>query len=74
MKSIRVINLLSNKRVWSFQCVREEEIARLMEKIGKSGNKVVNLSGIFMTFTNDVIYRVAFGRRYSGQQDGTHQL
>ncbi|KAK9757229.1 hypothetical protein RND81_01G150000 [Saponaria officinalis] len=69
MKSICVLQLLSNKRVKSFRKVREEETVLMMEKIGKS-ICAVNLSETFMTFTNDVICRVAFGRKYSGDEDG----
>ncbi|XP_074268801.1 cytochrome P450 736A117-like [Silene latifolia] len=69
MKSICVLQLLSNKRVRSFRTVREQETALMMEKIGKS-TCAVNLSEMFMVFTNDVICRVAFGRKYSGEDDG----
>ncbi|XP_021749780.1 cytochrome P450 71A25-like [Chenopodium quinoa] len=65
MKSICVLQLLSNTRVRSFRRVREEEMALLMEKIEKSSSSVVNLSEMFMTLTNDVVCRVAFGRKYS---------
>ncbi|XP_021749882.1 cytochrome P450 71A25-like [Chenopodium quinoa] len=68
MKSICVLQLLSNTRVRSFQSVREEEVTLLMEKIENSSSSVVNLSEMFMTLTNDVICRVAFGRKYSGNE------
>ncbi|KMS97278.1 hypothetical protein BVRB_7g177230 [Beta vulgaris subsp. vulgaris] len=70
MKSICVLQLLSNKRVRSFRSVREEEIVLMMEKIGQSSSLVVNLSEMFMTLTNNVICRVAFGRKYSGNNEG----
>lgn len=69
MKSICVLQLLSNNRVRSFQHVRKEEVALTMDKIRKS-TSAVNLSEIFMTFTSDVICRVAFGRKYSGEEGG----
>ncbi|XP_021720180.1 cytochrome P450 71A25-like [Chenopodium quinoa] len=65
MKSICVLQLLSNTRVRSFRRVREEEMALLIKKIENSSSSVVNLSEMFMTLTNDVICRVAFGRKYS---------
>lgn len=76
MKSICVLQLLSNKRVRSFRSVREEETALLMENITKSssplmGNSSVNLTELFVTFTKDVICRVAFGRKYRGTEGGT---
>ncbi|KAL9239176.1 hypothetical protein vseg_013521 [Gypsophila vaccaria] len=69
MKSICVLQLLSNKRVKSFRKVREEETALMMEKI-RNTTCAVNLSETFMRFTNDVICRVAFGRKYNGEEDG----
>ncbi|KNA16957.1 hypothetical protein SOVF_084340 [Spinacia oleracea] len=65
MKSIFVLQLLSSKRVRSFRGIREEETASLMEKIRQSNASVVNLSAMFMVLTNDVVCRVAFGRKYS---------
>ncbi|KAL2933838.1 Cytochrome P450 71A25 [Bienertia sinuspersici] len=70
MKSICVLQLLSNKRVRSFRGVREEEMTHLMGKIEGKASSVVNLSEMFMTFTNNVICRVAFGRTYSGNEGG----
>lgn len=70
MKSICVLQLLSNKQIRSFRSIREEEAALLMQKIEQSVNLQVNLSDMFMTLTNDVICRVAFGRKYSGEEKG----
>ncbi|XP_021720165.1 cytochrome P450 71A4-like [Chenopodium quinoa] len=64
MKSIFVLQLLSNRRVRSFKGIREEETALLMEKIQQSNGSVVNLSAMFMGLTNDVVCRVAFGKKY----------
>lgn len=69
MKSICVLQLLSSRRVRSFQNVRAEEVTVMMEKIRKT-TSAVNLSEMFMTFTNDVICRIAFGRKYSGEETG----
>ncbi|XP_019056878.1 PREDICTED: cytochrome P450 71A14-like [Tarenaya hassleriana] len=68
MKRIYVLHLFSNKMVSSFRNVREEEINSTIEKIEKtiSSSSPTNLSEIFMTFTNDLICRVALGRKYSG--------
>ena len=62
------IYVLSNKRVQSYQHVREEEIALLMQKIQQFSSKSlpVNLSKMFSCLANDVISRVAFRRKYSG--------
>ncbi|KAL4347336.1 hypothetical protein GQ457_17G017820 [Hibiscus cannabinus] len=67
MRSICVLNLLSNKRVQSYRAVREEETALAMEKIEKSSTSglPINLSEIFSATTNNVICRIALGRKYS---------
>ncbi|KAI9087658.1 hypothetical protein K1719_030528 [Acacia pycnantha] len=71
LRSICVLHLLSNKKVQSFRGVREEETVVMMEKIKHScsANKSVNLSGLFSSITNDVICRVALGRKY-GEENG----
>ncbi|KAI5333519.1 hypothetical protein L3X38_023650 [Prunus dulcis] len=70
MKSICVLNLLSNTRVRSFRGVREEETKSMIDNITKhcssspySISSAVNLSEMLETLTNDV--RVALGRKYS---------
>ncbi|XP_010412628.1 PREDICTED: cytochrome P450 71A26-like [Camelina sativa] len=69
MKSVCVLHLFSNKMVRSFREVREEEISLMMEKIRRSSSLPVNLSKILMSLTNDVICRVALGRKYGGETD-----
>ena len=73
VKSICVLNLLSNKRVRSFRGVREDETKAMITKIretstseggGRGGGGVVNLRTMLMTLTNDVVSRVALGRKY----------
>ncbi|KAK4479069.1 hypothetical protein RD792_014580 [Penstemon davidsonii] len=58
--------------VQSFQLIREEETSLLMEKIKfiSCSSTAVNLSEMFMSLTNDVICRSAFGRKYSEGGDG----
>ncbi|XP_075107248.1 cytochrome P450 736A117-like [Nicotiana tabacum] len=71
MRSICVLQLLSNKRVQSFRVVREEEAALLLKKIREyCSPEAVNLSELFMTLTNDIVSRAAFGRKYSGGESG----
>ncbi|EOA25729.1 hypothetical protein CARUB_v10019090mg [Capsella rubella] len=64
MKSVSVIHLLSNKMVGSYRQVRQEEIGLMMEKIRESGSSPMNLTKILSCLTNDVICRVALGRKY----------
>lgn len=71
LKTLCVLQLLSNKRVQSFSFIREEETLLLMEKIKvcSSSRMPLNLSEIFVSLTNDMIYRSAFGRKYSKRED-----
>ncbi|KAJ1417596.1 Cytochrome P450 [Sesbania bispinosa] len=66
IKSVLVLQLLSNKRVQSYRRVREEETARMMEKINEcsSSSLPVNLSELCSTLTTDLVCRVALGKRY----------
>ncbi|XP_059657203.1 cytochrome P450 736A117-like [Cornus florida] len=72
LKSIVVMQLLTNKRVQSFHNVREEEAAYMISKIEKqrcsSPSAPVNLSEMFIELTNDVICRIAYGRKYTGRE------
>lgn len=72
MKSMCILQLLNAKRVQSFHSIREEETALLMERIKSfslSGFPV-NLSELFLSLTNDVICRSAFGRKYTDGKFG----
>uniref|UniRef100_A0A5B7BQW6 Uncharacterized protein n=1 Tax=Davidia involucrata TaxID=16924 RepID=A0A5B7BQW6_DAVIN len=75
LKSIFVLQLLSNKRVQSFRGVREEETALMMKMIKDSSSSSSlspsNLSEMFTSLANDVVCRVAFGRKYNGGGKGT---
>ncbi|XP_021720002.1 cytochrome P450 71A25-like [Chenopodium quinoa] len=70
MKSVCVMQLLSNKKVRSFRNIREEETALMVEIIKGSHSSVVNLSEIIVTYTYDVICRATFGRKYSSNRGG----
>ncbi|KAI8543807.1 hypothetical protein RHMOL_Rhmol08G0247600 [Rhododendron molle] len=64
MKSIYVVQLLSNKRVQSFGNLREEETALMVQKIRELGSALrsVNLTNMFMDLTNGVKW--FFGRSH----------
>nr|CAA70575.1 cytochrome P450 [Nepeta racemosa] len=69
IRSICVLQLLSNKRVQSFRRVREEETSIMVEKImqlGSSSSTPVNLSELLLSLTNDVVCRVTLGKKYGG--------
>lgn len=78
LRSICSLQLLSNKRVQSFRAIREEEVAALVDNIIKQSSSssksttlpVVNLSDMLALLTNDVICRVAFGKKYSRDEKG----
>ncbi|XP_024190334.2 cytochrome P450 736A117 [Rosa chinensis] len=70
VKSICVVNLLSNKRVRSFRAVREEETKLMINKINESSGEVMNLREMFVMLTSDVICRVTMGRKYSASAVG----
>ncbi|EEF51896.1 cytochrome P450 736A117 [Ricinus communis] len=72
MKGISVVHLLSSKRVQSFNNVREEETACMIEKIQKSSDSSspVNLSEVLAALTNDVVCRVALGRKQITTKQG----
>lgn len=70
MKSICVLRLPSNKRVQEFRQVREEEISMAVEKIINKGPVAVNLSETFMSVTNDIVCRSAFGRKHGEGESG----
>ncbi|XP_042040399.1 cytochrome P450 71A6-like [Salvia splendens] len=66
IRSVCVLHLLSNKRVQSYRRVREEETSLMVEKIRKLGasSKAVNLTDVLTSMTNDVICRVALGKKF----------
>ncbi|KAJ0578383.1 putative cytochrome P450 [Helianthus annuus] len=64
MKSISVLHLLSKQRVQSYQQVREDETVLMIRTIQQANESVINLSELINTLTNNVISRVALGRKY----------
>ncbi|KAH6815804.1 hypothetical protein C2S53_005644 [Perilla frutescens var. hirtella] len=77
MRSICVLQLLSNKRVQSYSGVREEETSLMVEKISQlstASSPVVNLSDVLVTLTNNVICKVALGRRYGEDGEGRSMI
>ncbi|XP_041991646.1 cytochrome P450 71A8-like [Salvia splendens] len=71
LRSIVVLQMLSNKRVQSYRAIREEEAALVVKKIGEaSGNTAVDLSAMFESFSNDVVGRSAFGAKLRDSENG----
>ncbi|XVF73875.1 hypothetical protein PTKIN_Ptkin13bG0016300 [Pterospermum kingtungense] len=73
MRKICIVHLFNSNRVQLYRPVREDEAARLIQKISKSyvDSKPVNLSEAMMCLSNTIICRVAFGKRYN--EEGTER-
>ncbi|MED6195492.1 hypothetical protein PIB30_038341 [Stylosanthes scabra] len=71
IRSLSVLHLLSNSRVQSYGRVREEEAARMVETIKESSSVPVNLTEIFSGVTNDIVCRIALGRKYRVGEEGS---
>ncbi|CAA2935287.1 cytochrome P450 71A1-like [Olea europaea subsp. europaea] len=65
IRKITILELLSARRVQSYDFVREEEVARLIQRIGDSYPGTANLSKMVALYANDVLCRVVFGRDFS---------
>lgn len=67
MRKLYVINLFSPKTVQSFSPVRVDEVSRMMDKMTKAAleAEIIDLSEMMLSFTNAVVCRTAFGKRYA---------
>lgn len=70
MKSLCTVHLLGKQMVKSFENVRKEEISAMMEKLEKasSSSLSVNLSDLLLNMSNNVICKIAMGRKYSREE------
>ncbi|CAJ1943733.1 unnamed protein product [Sphenostylis stenocarpa] len=73
MRKIMMLELLSPKRVQSFEVVRFEEVKLLLQSIALSPGPV-NLSELTLSLTNNVVCRIAFGKRNRGGADDANKL
>ncbi|CAI0451606.1 unnamed protein product [Linum tenue] len=75
MRAICVTRLLSARRVDSFRHIREQEAALLVATIeeGASHGTLLDLGELISRMTNDVVCRVAFGRKYGDDDDGEEE-
>ncbi|CAH1423555.1 unnamed protein product [Lactuca virosa] len=71
-KSILTLQLLSNKKVQSFDGLREKIIGDCLTKITQCflSNKPADLSDLFSSLTNDVTCMATFGRTYNEGEIG----
>ncbi|KAB1201180.1 Cytochrome P450 71A9 [Morella rubra] len=63
-RKICVTELLSSKRVSSFQLIRDEEVNRLLGSVSAQSGSEIDLGKLFFTLANDILCRVAFGKRF----------
>ncbi|XP_058070559.1 cytochrome P450 71A1-like [Magnolia sinica] len=71
VRKICVIELLSGKRVQSFTFIREEEVRNMTEVIKDSCSiSAVNLTDMFLSLLSSIVSRVAFGKKYTGGENG----
>ncbi|XP_049394448.1 cytochrome P450 71A4-like [Solanum stenotomum] len=70
IRSVMVLQLLSNKRVQSYRHVREEEISNMIDKIRQQCDSVIDLRDVLSCMTNNIISRVNIGRTYNEGESG----
>ncbi|KAL3511394.1 hypothetical protein ACH5RR_030797 [Cinchona calisaya] len=65
-RKVCVTELLNSKRVNSFQLVRDEEVNRTLRTVSGSAhaNSEIDVSELFFKLANDILCRVAFGKRF----------
>ncbi|KAK1412197.1 hypothetical protein QVD17_33236 [Tagetes erecta] len=66
LKSIMVLKLLSNTRVKSYQKVREDEVVRMIHMLGESHGATIDMGSVFSSVANNIICRVAIGKKLDG--------
>ncbi|PWA73981.1 cytochrome P450 [Artemisia annua] len=69
-RKICVTELLSPKRVNSFQLIRNEEVTRLIQSVSARSGLETDMSDMFFKLANDMLCRVAFGKRFLGNESG----
>ncbi|XP_031256486.1 cytochrome P450 83B1-like, partial [Pistacia vera] len=69
-RNLCVMHLFNPNRVQQFRPTREDEVSRMIQKISKSvaASKPVSLSELLMSMTSSIICRLAFGKRYEGDE------
>ncbi|XP_027931797.1 cytochrome P450 71D10-like [Vigna unguiculata] len=68
VRKICTVELLTTKRVQSFQSVREEEVAELVKKVAASEGCAINLTQSIFPMTYGIVARAAFGKKSKYQQ------
>ncbi|KAF7838233.1 cytochrome P450 71A9-like [Senna tora] len=65
IRKIVMLELLSSKRVQAFQAVRAQELELFLDSIAResSASRPVNLSELTLLLSNNIVCRIAFGKR-----------
>ncbi|XP_031284873.1 cytochrome P450 71B10-like [Pistacia vera] len=76
IRKICVLELFSLKRTQSFQFIREEETAFLINSISESSSSSssVDLSEKLFALTGSIVFRMAFGKRFRGSKFDNHRF
>ncbi|KAF7838254.1 Cytochrome P450 [Senna tora] len=72
-RKICVVELLSLKRVQSFQFIRKEEVEEMVNKIREAceSESEINLSQMFITTSNNIVSRCVLGHKYEAAHGST---
>ncbi|KAJ8752025.1 hypothetical protein K2173_001051 [Erythroxylum novogranatense] len=65
IRKICILEVLSARKVQSIRFVREEEVARLVNRVAESFPVTTNLSKLLGLYANDILCRVVLGKTYS---------
>ncbi|XP_038894090.1 cytochrome P450 71A1-like [Benincasa hispida] len=68
-RKLCVLELLSTKRVESFQHIRDEEVAKLVKRIGGVSSSVINLNQVLISTSNNIVGRCVLGEKYVNVND-----
>ncbi|XVF35991.1 hypothetical protein REPUB_Repub19eG0019700 [Reevesia pubescens] len=70
IRKICVVHLFNSNRGKLYRPIREDEVARLIEKVSKLlvDSKPVNLSEAIMCLTSSIICRIGFGKKYEDEE------
>ncbi|CAH9108473.1 unnamed protein product [Cuscuta europaea] len=69
-RKICVTELLSSKRVDSFRDIRDEEVKHLIETVSYHSECEVDMSELFFAMANNILCRIAFGKRFMSEHGG----
>ncbi|WOG89177.1 hypothetical protein DCAR_0208413 [Daucus carota subsp. sativus] len=60
IRKIALVELLSVSRVQSFEAIREQEVALMIETVASSLSRQINLSDLMLLLANNIVLRVVF--------------